>query len=377
MSTDSKDQIYMKRAIDLALFGLGTVSPNPLVGAVVVKNGIILGEGYHERYGGPHAEVNAIKNATENVEGATLYCSLEPCCHTNKQTPPCTNLILSSKIKRVVISNLDPNPFVAGKGVKILEEAGIEVLTGVLEDEGARVNEVFFKYIKTGLPFINIKFAQTLDGKIATKSGDSKWISDEDARREVHHLRLKYDAVMIGKATLLKDDAKLNIRMGVDSKGKVPYRIVVGSLKGLNTNLQILSDEYTDKTILVTSIEDYQDAPTEIVEHIKNNSIKVIFAGLKAKSYDFDEAFKKLGEMKITSILVEGGSKLISSLINNNKYDKITTFICPKIIGSGISFYEDNSRSLMSESIKLENISYKVINEQIVMTGYPPVKGVL
>lgn len=367
----SIDEIYMKRAIDLALLGLGTVSPNPLVGALLVKDGIIIGEGHHEIYGSAHAEVNAIRNSNEDVAGATLYCSLEPCCHTNKQTPPCTNLILNSKIKRVVISTLDPNPFVAGNGVKILREAGIEVATGVLEKEGQLLNEVFFKYIKTGLPFINIKFAQTLDGKMATMSGDSKWISDEVARIEVHKMRLKYDAVMIGRGTLERDNAKLNIRMGVDSKGKIPFRVVVGSLKKLNTNSELMNDEHTDRTILLTSVNDYQEASLEMIEHIKNKKIKVIFANKKSGKLDFSEAMKKLGEMKITSILVEGGAQLITALINDNMYDKITAFICPKMIGNGISFYQDESNNDMSKSLKLSRVSYNVINDQIMMSAYP------
>lgn len=375
MDTLSKDEKYMKRAINLALLGLGTVSPNPLVGAVVVKDGIILGEGYHEVYGSSHAEVNAIKNASQDVAGATLYCSLEPCCHTNKQTPPCTNLIISSKIKRVVISNLDPNPFVAGKGVKLLREAGVEVLAGVLEKEGSEVNEIFFKYIQTGLPFINIKYAQTLDGKIATVSGDSKWISDEAARVEVHKMRLKYDAVMIGRGTLENDNAKLNIRMGVDSKGKIPYRIVVGSIGKINLDNEILSDEHTEKTILVTSVNDYQEAPLEIINHIKDRKIKVIFAKAKDGKLDFSEVFKKIGELKITSVLVEGGSKLISTLIKDNHYDKITAFICPKIIGNGITFYQDDVIEQMKDSIKFKNVSYKIMNDQIIMNAYPMVKG--
>ena len=366
----TKDIQFMKRALALAKKGIGTVSPNPLVGAVLVKDGIIIGEGYHEKYGEAHAEVNAINSATDSPEGATLYCTLEPCCHTNKQTPPCSNLVISSKIKRVVICNLDPNPYVAGKGVKQLEEAGIEVVSGVLKSEGLKVNEVFFKYITTSMPFINIKYAQTLDGKIAVNSGDSKWISDESARTKVHEMRLKYDAVLIGRNTLNKDNAKLNIRMGIDSKGKVPYRVIIGSLRNLNQDADILNDEFTDKTVIITSIEDYQKADNDFVKKITDKKIKMVFASIREDRIDLEEAFKKLGEMKITSILVEGGAKVISTLLKEELYDKISCFICPKLAGNGPSYYENSEINEMSNAIKLQDVSYEVINDQVLMTAY-------
>lgn len=364
----------MKRAFELARMGTGTVSPNPLVGAVVVKDNIILGEGYHMKYGDAHAEPNAINNALESVEGSTLYCSLEPCCHTNKQTAPCINLIISSKIKKVVISNVDPNPSVAGKGVKALQDAGIEVVTGILEEEGRKLNEVFFKYIKTQKPFIHIKLAQTLDGKIATLSGDSKWISDSDARFRVHEMRLGYDAVLIGRNTLNLDNAKLSIRMGLDSKGKVPYRIILGSLRNIDLTATIFNDEHTDKTIVITSIEDYRKCSDETISFVSSKKIKFIFASIKEDYIDLAEAFNLLGDMKISSILVEGGAKVITSLLDQNLYDKISFFVCPKIIGNGTSYYQNENLTKMSQAHTFKDIEIEKINDQVVFNVYPQSK---
>jgi len=371
----SVDREYIKMTFALAKKGLGTVSPNPLVGSVIVKDNIIIGEGHHEIYGGPHAEPNAINNARESVEGATLYCNLEPCCHTNKQTPPCTNLIINSKIKRVVIANLDPNPMVAGKGVKVLQDAGILVEYGVLEEEGKKLNEVFFKFIQSKKPFIHIKLAQTLDGKIATQTGDSKWISDSDARTKVHELRLKYDAVLIGRKTLNQDNAKLNIRMGIEAKGKVPYRVVVGSLQNIDLSSTIFNDEHTDKTIVITSIDDYRETADSIIDFVTSKKIKFIFASIEKKKLNLEEAFNKLGEMNITSVLVEGGSKVITTLLNENLYDKISFFICPKVIGNGDSFYVNDSLTNMKQALEFNNVYMEQINNQIIVNAYKNVEA--
>jgi diaminohydroxyphosphoribosylaminopyrimidine deaminase/5-amino-6-(5-phosphoribosylamino)uracil reductase len=368
------DKKYIQYAFELAKKGVGKVSPNPLVGAVIVKNNKIIGEGYHEEYGSAHAEPNAINSTKESVEGATLYCNLEPCCHTKKQTPPCTKKIIESKIKRVVISNLDPNPMVAGKGVEILKAAGIEVTSGILEEEGAKLNEVFFKYIQTNMPFVHIKLAQTLDGKISTSTGDSKWISDEDARKEVHRMRLKYDAVLIGRKTLNQDNAKLNIRMGVESNGKIPYRIIVGSLENLDLSTKILNDEHTDKTIIITSKCEFDKCSNELVKFFESKNIKIIITNLKDGNINFNEAFKLIGEMKITSILVEGGNQVITTLLDTEEFDKISFFICPKLIGNGYSIYSNNSLTKMSQALEFKDVYMQQINNQVVFNAYKNVE---
>ena len=203
---------YMNIAMDLAIKGIGTVSPNPLVGAVIVKDRKIVGEGFHQKAGEAHAEVNAVNSSAENLEGAILYTTLEPCCHTNKKTPPCTKLIIEKKFKTVVVANLDPNPSVAGKGIEALRRAGITVITDICKELGEEVNKIFFKNMRTGLPFIHIKQAMTLDGKTASHTGDSKWITSATARSEVHELRYQYDAIMVGSKTANLDNPDLTCR---------------------------------------------------------------------------------------------------------------------------------------------------------------------
>ncbi|OUR92959.1 riboflavin biosynthesis protein RibD [Halobacteriovorax marinus] len=364
------DTKYINRCFELAQKGLGSVSPNPLVGCVIERDGIVLSEGFHEIYGGPHAEPNAIANATVSLEGATLYCNLEPCCHTNKQTPPCVKTIIENKIKRVVISNLDPNPNVSGNGVKILRDAGIEVDVGILEEVGKELNEAFFKFIQTNKPFVHIKLAQTLDGKIATSTGDSKWISNDSARKKVHEWRLKYDAVLIGRNTLSKDDPTLNIRMGINSKGKVPFRIVLGSIDKMNFSYKLFSDEWSHRTIVVTTLDSYRLATNSQLEQIEKNKITIIFADKQNGSFNLDDILLQLSKLKITSILVEGGKSVITSFINQKQYDKISFFICPKIIGNGISYYENDDLTLMKDAITFSETRVENIDNQVVIHAY-------
>ena len=228
---------FMREALSLARRGLGTTSPNPMVGAVVVRAGEIIGRGFHQKAGEPHAEPNAINDCEINdLSECELYVTLEPCCHTNKRTPPCTSLIIEKGIRKVHVATLDPNPSVSGKGVEVLESVGVQVSVGLLEKEAAALNEVFNKTILSNLPYVHLKLAQTLDGKLATLSGDSKWITDESARTRVHELRLKYDAVMVGRNTLNNDDPSLDIRMGIDAKDKVPFRIILGNPEKFKNN---------------------------------------------------------------------------------------------------------------------------------------------
>lgn len=364
------DEQYIKMCFELAKKGMGLVSPNPLVGAVIVQDNIIIGKGNHEFYGGPHAEPNAIDTASELVEGATLYCNLEPCCHTNKQTPPCTNKIIESKIKRVVISNLDPNPEVAGKGVKKLRAAGIAVTVGVLEEEGRELNEVFFKYIQSQKPFVHIKLAQTLDGKIATDSGDSKWISNESARTRVHEWRMKYDAILVGRNTLTKDNPTLNIRMGVESKGKCPFRVVIGSIDKMDLSLKLFTDEYSYKTIIATTENSYRNCEERYLKELESNKVKILLIKTVNNSLDLEDLLVKLGSLKITSLLVEGGQSVITSFIDQDQYDKLSLFICPKIIGNGISYYRNDSKQSMKEAIVFTNSTIENLDGQIVYHTY-------
>jgi len=329
----------MKRAIQLAKRGQGTASPNPIVGAVVVKNNFVIGEGFHLKRGEDHAEVVAIRSATESVSGATLFCTLEPCCHTKKLTPPCTELIIGSGISKVVIGSKDVNPEVSGKGIELLKSAGIEVISGVLENECTHLNKPFNKFMKTGNPFIHLKVAMTLDGRMATDSNSSKWITSEYARSEVHDLRKKYDAVLIGRQTLLSDNPSLNTRSG-NKVIKENYKIILGSGKGISDSLNIFRD--TSKVHVITNDQSSWgdlEIPKENVHSLGN---------------DITAALTEIAKRGILSILVEGGPRTISTFIREDIYDCITFFISPKLIGNGSSVYMSNEVQEMENALNLD-----------------------
>jgi len=356
------DLDYIQKTFDLAKKGVGFVNPNPLVGAVIVKDGKIIGEGYHQKSGEGHAEVNAIAGATENVVGATLYSNLEPCCHTKKKTPPCVDLIIAKKLKRVVVANLDPNPLVCGKGMEKLSEAGIETTSGILEKEGLKLNEVFFKYMTTGIPFVHLKMAQTLDGKLATSTGDSKWITDESARAQGHELRLKYDAVLVGRKTLNKDNPHLNIRMGIESFDKVPFRIIMGTPAKMKKGSYVFNDEHPEKTIIVTGTQTWKSTENKVKEFFAGKGIEVLTVSETSDGLDLNEAVMNLGLQGITSILVEGGKKIITGFMNQNLYDKMTVFIAPKIFG-GVKNAKD--------ATQFKDINIKTLKDQMIFEAYP------
>lgn len=353
------DLAYLKRCFDLAQNGEGFTSPNPLVGALFVLDGKVIGEGYHKRYGEPHAEVEAYRAAQEHVEGSTLYTSLEPCCHTSKQTPPCTGLIIKSKVKRVVIGALDPNPLVAGKGMELLKQAGIDVEFLPMETANWQ-NRVFFKVMKTGLPYLHLKMAQSLDGRVAMKSGHSKWISDDEARLWVHHRRFEYDAVMVGRNTLNVDNPSLDIRHGLENNGKIPWRVVVGNPVFMNKQSKIFTDEHIDKTIVIASNG----------QMLFDKKICTLFLEKNSK----DAWLKVLAEFpkkKIHSILLEGGPSLASSLLDFGLIDRMSLFIAPKLMGNGPSSYQNESRTLVDQALRLNNWTSQKIGNQILIEGSP------
>lgn len=330
----SIDTVFMARALQLAKKGLGTVAPNPLVGAVLVKEGRVIGEGFHKKKGTPHAEPLAIDSSCVPVEGATLYCTLEPCCHTNKTTPPCTEKIIKSLIKKVVIACLDPNPEVAGKGVEALRTAGIEVVTGVLEEEAKDLNKIFFKNMNASIPFVHLKLAMTLDGRMASTTGSSMWITSEYARKEVHALRRAYDAVLIGSETLRKDNPDLNSRSN-EKVVKRTLKIIIGDLEDLE-RFQIFKD------------------PENKIINIYNNkkSDHNQLTSFKNKG-SWKENLKELFKYGVNSILVEGGSKVASSVISEDSYDLATFYLSPKIIGNGPSIFESSKNTAMENATKL------------------------
>ena len=355
----------MKRALELAQKGIGYTSPNPLVGAVIVKDGKIIGEGYHEIFGGNHAEINAFKNATEDVRGATMYVTLEPCSHYGK-TPPCANAIVEKGIKKVVIGLKDPNPLVSGNGIKILEDNGIEVISGVLEEEGRKLNEIFLKYITTKLPFCIMKTAMTLDGKIAAYTGDSKWITGELSRNYVHKLRHRVSGIMVGIGTILKDDPLLNTRLE-NGQGKDPIRIIVDSKLRIPLESNVLNIKSNSKTIIATT----QNANKEKLKALEEKGAEVIITPAMDR-VDLVFLMKALGERKIDSVLLEGGSELNYSALNEGIVDKVNSFIAPKIIGGSNSKTPvgGTGKPYMKEAINLESINLHTFGDDIMIEGY-------
>lgn len=358
------DEFYMKLALENAEKGAGKVNPNPMVGAVIVKNEKIIGSGFHEYFGGAHAEVNAFKNTTESVEGATMYVTLEPCSHYGK-TPPCADKIIEEKIKRVVIGTLDPNPLVSGKGVKKLIDAGIEVSVGVLEEECKKINEVFMKYIKYKKPFVVMKCAMSLDGKICTKNGESKWITGEEARKHVHKTRNMLSAIMVGVDTVIKDNPRLTSRI---DKGKNPTRIIVDSTLRIPLDSNVLVDEYKDKTIIATTIS----ADKEKIAYIENLGAKVLIVNEKEKRVDLNDLMNKLGEMNIDSILLEGGGTLNFSALKEKIVDKVQVYIAPKIIGGSLAKtpVEGVGIDKLKEAFSLRELKIQTLDKDIFIEGY-------
>ncbi|MGB5848891.1 MAG: bifunctional diaminohydroxyphosphoribosylaminopyrimidine deaminase/5-amino-6-(5-phosphoribosylamino)uracil reductase RibD [Ignavibacteriaceae bacterium] len=325
------DEEYLNRCFELAAKGTGTVTPNPLVGAVIVKNGKVIGEGYHKKYGEAHAEVDALNNSTEDAGGATLYCNLEPCCHIKKQTPPCVPLIINNGISRVVISNLDPNPEVNGEGLKKLTAAGITVEKDVLEDEGKELNKFYFKYIASKIPYITLKIAQSTDGKITKSKNEQTWLTGEESIRFVHLQRAVYDAVLVGTNTVAVDDPQLNVR---NVEGRNPKRIILDGKLSIDLNAAILSAEDIENTWILTS----KNADKAKINQITEIGVRVIqFSTDDNEQINLMDILNKLGEVKITSLFVEGGSNIFSQFMDTNYFDEIIILQAPITLGKGVN----------------------------------------
>jgi len=362
------DEFYIKRALRLAAKAHHMTSPNPMVGAVIVKKGRIISEDYHRRPGTPHAEALVIEKAGENAKGSTLYINLEPCCHTEKRTPPCTNAIISAGIKEVVISMTDPNPRVSGKGIFELQQAGIKVKTGFLEEEAKRLNEAYIKYITTGKPFVTLKIAMTLDGKIATPEGQSKWITSEKARRMVHRFRSNVDAIITAIGTVNADNPELTARI---KGGKHPLRIVIDPNLEMPMNSKIL--QVPPPTIIMTkksAVSSQQPAVEEKKKTLLDMGIEIIeYEGGRA---NLQWLLKRLGEKEITSILIEAGSAMNAYAFEEGIVDKVMFFIAPKIIGGKKSFPAVGGESFrkLEEAYRIKDIRMRRVGEDILIEGY-------
>ena len=356
-------QNYMLQAIQLAKQGEGWTNPNPMVGAVIVKNGRIIGKGYHKKCGELHAERNAIASLTESAEGATIYVTLEPCCHYGK-TPPCTEAIIEQKIKRVVIGSRDPNPKVSGKGIKMLQEAGIEVIEDFMRKECDRLNPVFFHYITTKTPYVVMKYAMTLDGKIATKTGASKWITGEAARAEVQHMRHRYMGIMAGIGTVLADDPMLNVRV---EGWKSPIRILCDSGLRIPLDGQIVKSAGKYRTIVAYADSENTEAKRKRLHEM---GVETICCPDENNQVDLKKLMKYLGEEGIDSILLEGGGTLNDSALRAGIVQEVQAFIAPKLFGGMNSKtpVEGTGVRFPSEAVKLKCTDICQIGEDIRIT---------
>lgn len=353
---NTEDKKYMEYAIELAKNGIGRVNPNPLVGAVIVKKGRIIGIGYHEKYGQLHAERNAIANLTESAEDATIYVTLEPCCHYGK-TPPCTEAIIENRISRVVIGSRDPNPLVSGKGAHILRSRGIEVIEDFMKDECDKLNPVFFHYITNSMPYVVVKYAMTMDGKIATRTGASKWITSEKARENVHYDRHRYSAIMAGIGTVLADNPMLTARI---PGGRNPVRIICDSRFRIPTDCNIAKSAKEIRTFVAacTDNPEKEQALTDLgIEIIKTKPDSCGHVDLK-------DLCRRLAEKNIDSIYIEGGSRLNYSALSAGIVNKVHTYIAPKIFGGELA--KSPVSGLGAES---PDQAFMLINQQIKILG--------
>ena len=354
------DESYIQLAIEIAKKGSGEVSPNPLVGCIIVKNDKIIGAGYHQKYGHNHAEINAINSATGDIENSTLYVNLEPCSHRGK-TPPCVDKIIEKKIKRVVIGTLDMNPLVSGKGIKKLKKAGIEVKVGLLEKECIELNKFFFKYITKKTPYVTLKAAQTLDGKIADFNYDSKWITSVDARRRVHSLRAQYDAVLIGAGTLKKDNPNLTVRL---TEGRNPRRIVIDDKLTLPVESKIFTGGEKN-LIILTSEKSY--GKKKKISRILSKGAEVLFIKETGSGkIDLKIALKELAKLNIASVLIEGGNKIFTSFISQNLFDEFLLFIAPKLLGEGISTVGNLGIKNIRKALKMQIHNVERLGDDIL-----------
>lgn len=365
-----KDHKYMRLALNLAKKAEGMTSPNPMVGAVLVKNGKLIGKGYHRKAGLPHAEVEAFTDAEKNgyrINGADLYVTLEPCSHRNKRTPPCTDSIIERKIKKVYIGTMDQNPEVKGKSMKLLRRSGVEVKGGILEEECTKLNEKFFKYITNKVPFVTLKLASTLDGKIATISGDSKWIGSEKQRKLAHRLRNSSDAILVGINTILIDNPSLNVRLNKNAVSQ-PIPVILDSDLRISPDSNLFNIH--DKIIVAAN---KKLKKSRKAKRLEDEGCSLIFLNKdkKTNSLSLKSLLVKLGKMEITSLLIEGGGKVASSALLEKVVDKLVLFYSPKIIGGdGKSMISKLGISKMSQSINLGDLKLKRFGEEYFFEGY-------
>ncbi|WP_195571073.1 bifunctional diaminohydroxyphosphoribosylaminopyrimidine deaminase/5-amino-6-(5-phosphoribosylamino)uracil reductase RibD [Paenibacillus sp. 1001270B_150601_E10] len=358
------DEFYMKLAIDMAVRVLGQTSINPAVGCVIVKEGRVVGMGAHLKRGEGHAEVHALRMAGDEAEGATAYVTLEPCSHYGK-TPPCSLRLVEAKVKRVVIACIDPNPIVACNGVRYLEEHGIEVKQGVLQEEAFRLIEMFAKYMTTKYPYVTMKTAQTLDGRIATHTGHSQWITNEQARERVHTMRHRHQAIMVGIGTVLADNPSLTTRLQVPALH--PVRIIVDSKLRIPLDSKVVQDKSAPTWVLTTS-----QADPEKVDALVKHGVEVIVIN-DGSQVDMEQAIAELGAREIGSILLEGGGRLNGTMLQLGLIDKVVLMVAPKVVGhpDAPSSFQFDGPEKMSDALQLEKVMVESIGDNVIISGNP------
>lgn len=357
---------HMAHALRLAACGRGYTSPNPMVGAVIVKNGRVIAEGFHQRYGGPHAEAAALEAATEPVDGATLFVTLEPCCHYGK-TPPCTDAIIRAGIAKVVIAMEDPNPIVSCKGKRLLEESGIKVESGILGDAAVRLNEWYVKFITTGRPFFTAKAAMTLDGKIATRTGGSRWVTSEEARKYVHWLRAGVDAVMVGSGTVKADDPLLTTRLDAGN-GRDATRIIIDGDAAVSPESRVFKLSANSRTVVVVKTTAADNRKSLL---LKAGAELIEIEPVNGK-IDLGQLAKVLGSRGIASVMIEGGGGLLAAAFDAGIVDKVLFFIAPKIFGGkdAPTPVEGFGIAEVADAIKIQDFTARMIGEDILIEGY-------
>ncbi len=358
----SEDEKYMAMAIELAKKGYGYTAPNPVVGAVIVKDGCMIGQGYHEKYGEPHAERNALASCTQSPKGATIYVTLEPCCHHGKQ-PPCTEAILQAGISRVVTGSGDPNPLVGGKGIQILKDHGIQVREHVMKEKCDALNQAFFHYIQTGRPYVTMKYAMTIDGKIAAYTGASKWVTGEEARHHVHEQRKKNTAIMVGIGTVLADDPMLNCRI---EGGRDPVRIICDTHLKMPVTSKIVKTAKDIPTIIACCTAD-----EELQRPYREAGCKILLTEKKMNHIDLEQLMEQLGKEKIDSILLEGGGTLNWAALNAGIVQKIQAYIAPKIFGGTTAKtpVEGIGVEVPDQAFLIKNRTIRLLGEDLLVEG--------
>ena len=354
---------FMKRAIALARRGIGRTSPNPAVGCVIVKDGAIVGKGWHRKAGGPHAEVHALCQAGESARNADVYVTLEPCAHYGK-TPPCADALIDAGVKRVFTAMVDPNPKVMGRGLVALRAAGVEVVTGLMEMESRFLNEPFIKHVTTGFPFVILKSAMTLDGKTATATGDSKWITNELSRRYVHRVRSMVDAVMVGVGTVTADDPRLTSRI---AGGKDPMRVIVDSSLSLPLESQVLHLKSSSRTVIATLAADGIKA-----EKVRECGVELLHCRERDGRVDLHDLFARLGKRGVQSVLLEGGSTLAGEALRFGLIDKFLLFYAPRLLGGeGPGLFAGQGTARMADAPLLRDVRIRRFGGDILLEGYP------